>query len=58
MKAKYLIVFTTFVQRLEAIHNKDYSVVKTSKAALTGRFFFLLLLYLIRFFHTMIIRKS
>lgn len=25
---------------LKAIHNKDYSVVKTFKAALTGRFFY------------------
>jgi hypothetical protein len=27
------------LHHLEAIHNKDYSVVKTLKAAFTGRFF-------------------
>ncbi|SFN81769.1 hypothetical protein SAMN05660413_02698 [Salegentibacter flavus] len=35
------IIVLYLLYNFEAIHNKDYSVVKTFKAAFTGRFHFL-----------------
>ena len=40
-KLPLLEKWTIFVFKFEAIHNKDYSVVKTFKAGLTVRLFML-----------------
>jgi len=39
-----MILFLYLQYKIEAIHNKDYSVVKTFKAALSGVAFFFIIL--------------